>query len=188
MPKYCSECGTAFNSERDYCMQCANKDAPEAPSKPSSAQDSKRGKRWVLWTVIGVALFFVCVGVLSTVDESSEGTPERQQAKPEAPVTTITAQELYDEREVNATRYDAQYLGKTVRVTGQVVKIDGGDVTLGVDATGFGIDETGLFGVDLGDLSQEEQISLDKGDQVSAVCKVGDYIIGTINMEDCALE
>jgi hypothetical protein len=170
-------------------MQCANKDAPEAPSKPSSAQDSKRGKKkWVLWTVIGVALFFVCVGVLSTVGESSEGTPERQQAKPAAPVTTITAQELYDEREANATRYDAQYLGKTVRVTGQVVKIEGGDVTLGVDSTGFGIDESGFFGVDLRDLSQENQISLDKGDQVSAVCKVGNYVIGTINMEDCALE
>ena len=120
--------------------------------------------------------------------EPQQATPEPQQAKPEVPVTTITAQELYDEREANATRYDAQYLGKTVRVTGQVVKIDDGDVTLGIDTTGFGIDESGLFGVDLGDLSQEEQISLNKGDQVSAVCKVGDYFFGSINMEDCALE
>ena len=67
------------------------------------------------------------------------------------------------------------------------MSIDNNVVTLGVDATGFGIDTSGLFGVDLSDLSKDEQVSLNKGDEVVAVCKVGDYILGSIRMKDCEL-
>ena len=95
---------------------------------------------------------------------------------------------LYDEREANATRYDVTYKGKMVSVSGEVVKIDDGDVTLGVDTTGFGIDRMGLVGVDLTDLTTEEQITLNKGDMVSAVCKVGDFIITKIRLRDCTLK
>ena len=64
-------------------------------------------------------------------------------------------------------------------------EIDQGDVTLGVDL-GYGVQ--GMMAVDLEDLPQADQIKLDKGVQVSAVCRVGDYIIGTIRMRDCELD
>ena len=103
------------------------------------------------------------------------------------PIESVTAQELYDAREANATRFDDQYKGKTVRVSGEVVQIEDGDVTLGIDR-GYGIDTSGLSGVDLKDLSKEEQISLDKGEQISAVCEVGNYIILTMMMKKCKLD
>ena len=97
----------------------------------------------------------------------------------EEPMPSVTAQQLHDEREANATRYDAQYKGNWVRISGQVTKIDGGDVFLGAD--GF------LNNVRLQDLSQEEQIALDKGDTVTATCRVGNYILGSIFLEGCEL-
>ena len=112
----------------------------------------KRSYNWKLWTIVAaiavfeVLLVFAAVGC--EVEESADGGTSKP-APTEVPVLSISAQDLYDAREANATRYDAQYKGKRVRVSGQVVKIDGGDVTLGVDATGFGIDTMGLFGVDL---------------------------------------
>lgn len=100
-------------------------------------------------------------------------------------VETLTAQSLYDAREANATRFDDRYKGKRIRVRGQVVKIDNGRVTLGVDVTGYGIDDSGIFGVDLNNLPRDVQIRLNRGQQFTAVCEVGNFIIGTIMMEDC---
>lgn len=100
-------------------------------------------------------------------------------------VESLTAQTLYDAREQNATRFDDRYKGKRIRIRGRVVRIDNGRVTLGVDATGFGIDDSGLFGVDLNGLPRDVQIRLNRGQQFTAVCEVGNFIIGTIMMEDC---
>lgn len=145
--------------------------------------------KWVLAVVGGLVILIVLIGIFAdSEDDSTQGAARTTSVSIVAPPLSITAQKLYDEREANATRYDATYKGKTVHVSGQVVKIDGGDVTLGVDATGFGIDTAGFFEVALRDLSQEEQIRLNKGDNVSAVCKVGDYIIGTIMLHDCKLD
>ena len=39
--------------------------------------------------------------------------------------------------------------------------------------------------VALGDLSQEEQAKWSPGDEVEYACDVGDYVFGTISMNDC---
>ena len=104
------------------------------------------------------------------VPPTTTPTPE-----PEAP--SLTAHELIAEREANATRFDVERKGKWVRVSGTVDRIENGKVYLLGD--GF------LSDVVLQDLSQETQISLNIGDQFSATCKVGNYILGSIFMEDC---
>ena len=140
-----------------------------------------------------IRLGMVGVFVLLVGCESDENEPEvlggtadtEMKSAPTAPPPTeepmpsVTAQQLHDEREANATRYDAKYKGNWVRISGQVTKIDGGDVFLGAD--GF------LNDVRLQDLSQEEQIALDKGDTVTATCRVGNYILGSIFLEGCEL-
>ena len=102
---------------------------------------------------------------------------EDQPDQPPASAPSVTAQQLIAEREANATRFDAERKGKWVRVSETVDRIDNGKVYLLGD--GF------LEEVVLEDLSQETQVSLNIGDQFSATCKVGDYIIGSIFMEDC---
>ena len=142
-----------------------------------------------------VTIFVMLLLLTACAVESDVQTSDAPAAPPTAvpptatpkPIESITAQELYDAREANATRFDDQYKGKTVRVSGEVVEIEDGDVTLGIDR-GYGIDTSGLSGVDLKDLSKEEQISLDKGQQISAVCEVGNYIILTMMMKKCKLD
>ena len=149
---------------------------------------------WLGWAVLIVVVIVISAvasdreqGIAPT--QSQAPSPSQAvEAKEEERVETVTAQALYDAREENATRFDDRYKGKRVRVRGQIVKIDDGRVTLGVDATGFGIDEMGLFGVDLNDLPREVQVDVNKGQQFTAVCKVGNYTIGTIHMEDCVAE
>ena len=145
-------------------------------------------RRKILIGVGAVVLVLILLGICVSSPEDS-GSSATETVVEAVPSFVITAQELYDEREANATRYDANFKGKLIRVSGQVVVIDGGDVTLGVDpGFGLGLDTTGLSGVDLTGLTQQEQISLDKGDQVSAMCKVGDYILGSIRLRDCKLD
>ena len=146
-----------------------------------------------LVTILVMLLLITACG--GQADVQTSDAPAPTSAPPTAvpptatpkPIESVTAQELYDAREANATRFDDQYKGKTVRVSGEVVQIEDGDVTLGIDR-GYGIDTSGLSGVDLKDLSKEEQISLDKGEQISAVCEVGNYIIGTMMMKKCKLD
>ena len=138
-------------------------------------------KRKILIGAAATVLILIVIGVAAS-GEGEDVTP----AAARAPDFTLSAQQLYDEREANATRYDATYKGKTVQVSGVVVAIDGGSVSLGID-TGFGIDTMGLTSVKLDDLPDTAQASLDKGDEVAAVCRVGEYIIGSIFMEDCEL-
>ena len=144
--------------------------------------------------IIALLILVIMLAVANSDGQTSDA-PAPTSAPPTAvpptatpqPIESVTAQELYDAREANATRFDDQYKGKTVRVSGEVVQIEDGDVTLGIDR-GYGIDTSGLSGVDLKDLSKEEQISLDKGEQISAVCEVGNYIILTMMMKKCKLE
>lgn len=135
-----------------------------------------------------IGLFIVTVGDTNSGSASPSQTQDAsysQQNKIQERVETLTAQALYDAREENATRFDDRYLGKRIRIRGQVVKIDNDRVTLGVDATGFGIDDSGLFGVDLNGLPRDVQAGLNRGQRFTAVCEVGNFIIGTIMMEDC---
>lgn len=106
--------------------------------------------------------------------------------EPEATPIAISAEQLYQEREDNASRYDLNYQGKWVRVTGLVGEIDGGEVRLVVDRESYNL-LGGLFldYVALNDLSQEEQASAVKDQQFTVTCKVGNYILGTINLDDC---
>ena len=103
------------------------------------------------------------------------------------PLLSITAVELYGEREANATRYDVQYKGKKVRISGLVGKIDGGQISLVVDHATFNLlDTTFLESIELHDLPINDQIKANKGEGFEAVCTVGDYILGSIQLRDCA--
>ena len=98
----------------------------------------------------------------------------------------IGAEELYQEREDNASRYDLNYGGKWVRVTGLVGDIDSGEIRLVVDMESYRV-LGGLFleYIALNDLSQEVQASAEKDREFTATCKVGNYILGTINLDNC---
>ena len=112
--------------------------------------------------------------------------PPATSTPPPTPPPGITAERLYAEREANATRFDLNYKDNWVTITGLVGKVDGGEVRLVVD-----MDEYQLLGglfldyVALKGLSQEEQASADVGREFTAVCEVGNYIMGTMSLEKC---
>ena len=111
---------------------------------------------------------------------TAPATPPPESAGPTAPATPppqMSAQALLAEREANATRFDDTFKGKWVTVSGQIEKIDGGKVYLRGD--GF------LSDVVLEDLSADKQIPLNVGEEFSATCKVGNYILGTIFLNSC---
>ena len=106
--------------------------------------------------------------------------------EPESTPVAIGAEELYQEREDNASRYALNYGGKWVRITGLVGEIEDGEVRLVVDRESYDV-LGGLFleYVALNDLSTEAQASAENGQQFTATCKVGNYIFGTINLDNC---
>ncbi len=105
--------------------------------------------------------------------------------EPDEPPIPITAEELYQERERNATRYDQNYKGKWVRISGLVSSVDGGAVKLTADEASFLSIGMSLQEVWLNDLSTEAQASVNVGNRAAATCKVGDFIVFSIMLNDC---
>ncbi len=99
---------------------------------------------------------------------------------------SISAERLYQEREANASRYDLNYQGKLITITGLVGEIDGGEVRLVVDLDSYRT-LGGLFleYIALHDLPVEEQARAEKDQEFTATCRVGNYILGTINLREC---
>ena len=126
-----------------------------------------------IWVLAIIGLLVVAGVVIGLLTPDGEDQPDQ----PPASAPSVTAQQLIAEREANATRFDAERKGKWVRVSGRIERIDDGNVYLRGD--GF------LSNVVLEDLSEETQITLNTGQDFSAACKVGNYILGSIFMDDC---
>ena len=144
--------------------------------------------------IIGVVTGVIVLGILGAVFGEDEEAPVSGQPAPRAktapaatavptatsvPLAEVTPDQLLGEREANAVRYDAQYKGKQVRITGEVEKIER-RVSL--------ISRSLIGGVDLKDLPDDDLISLNIGDVITATCRVGDYVLGTITLDRCVLE
>ncbi len=133
--------------------------------------------------VIGSLLLVFVLALCSSAYETSDQSSPRSTATPRAtatPAPLVQAWDLCYEREDNADRYDARYKGNWVRVSGEVVEIEGGRVYL--DADSF------RCGVALYDLSDDVRIGLSRWDDFTATCKVGNFIFGRIRLKDCFVE
>ena len=104
---------------------------------------------------------------------------------PPTPPPSITAIELWEEREANATRYDQQRKDTWVRISGLIGQIDGGEIRLVVDEDSFELLDIAIQTVNLHDLPTSVQVSVNKGERFEATCKVGSFIITSINLRDC---
>lgn len=160
-------------------------------------QKLKRDRMNSAWAVVALAAIvgLIIVGAISEALSGEEEVPRptptamavptltmrpMQMAPPtpagtprptSTPFPAVTPGELHAERDANASRFDAKYKGRWVKITGTVVKIDGGYLHLGHLENQFQ-DRVALAG-----LSQQVLIDSDKGDKITAVCKVGDYLI-----------
>ena len=125
----------------------------------------------------------VSLGLLLTaIAGCADATPSVTSTPP----PSISAVQLYAEREANATRYDQQYRGKWVTITGIVGEIDDGEVRLVVDLEEWrGLGNLFLDYISLSDLPDEEQAKVNKGQEVTATCEVGDYVFGEISLKKC---
>ncbi len=140
--------------------------------------------------VVALLLLLVIVAGNSNEEEVSQPlpTPEadsRSASNSPTPAPSITASELYAEREANATRFDQQRKGAWVRVSGLIGEIDNGQIQLVVDEESFNLIGVAFQTVDLNDLPTSVQASVNKGERFTATCKVGDYILGSMQLRDC---
>ena len=154
-------------------------------SQEDQAEQEKKKSWYKRWWVIAIVVVVGLVVVGSLLPEA-EDAPASEPTEPATPPPVISAIELYQEREANATRYDLNYKGKWVQITGVVGGIDGGEVRLVVDMDSYRLlGQLFLNYIALDDLPQEDQARAEKGQEFTAVCKVGEYILGTINLRDC---
>ena len=116
------------------------------------------------------------VSPTSNVELTSATTPK-----------SVSAELLYQERELNATRYDLEYQDTWINITGIVGEIDGGEIRLVVDMRAYTSWDLFLEYVALHDLPIEVQANVNKNEKFTAVCKVGDYIFGIINLNNCKM-
>ena len=136
-------------------------------------------KRIVGFSVLGLAVLVVLVAVINSGGSSGPGPSQSGPTPTPEPVVVVAAETLHAEREANATRFDDKYKGTWVQVSGIVEGVDSGDVTLAGGSL--------LENVVLQDLPRDVQGSVDKGQRFEAVCRMGNFILFSIYMEDCRL-
>ena len=132
-------------------------------------------RKGCLWIIVGGLGLFILIGILAAIIGGESDSTESD--GPPASPPHVSPQQLLAEREANATRFDATRKDTWVTISGQIENIDGGKVYL--RGEGF------LSNVALKDIPDEKQIPLNVGQEFSATCKVGNYILGTIFMDSC---
>ena len=103
-----------------------------------------------------------------------------------ATLQNVTLRDLYEESVANLARYDHLYKGKSFLVEGAVDFMSNYQVV--VDA-GFG--DPGYYGnvrAILTDLPHSDQVPLNSGDVIAAICQIGRVEGYGIYMENCSLE
>ena len=138
-------------------------------------------QRIALAVVVGVLVIMV-LGTLTSGGQEQRTTSSAPASTPDPTATPVTlpilsAIDLYEEREENATRFDINRKGKRIHVYGVVDRIDSGNVYLVVD--GF-LDE-----VVLDDLPREVQAQANRDARFDAACTVGNFILFAMYLEDC---
>ena len=91
--------------------------------------------------------------------------------------------DLWSEREANPSRFDLEFKGTWVRVTGLVHEIDDGGVKL--YAKNPGLLDVFTSEVWLHDLTIEQQVLAVKDEKFSATCSVGSPGPFSMNLRDC---
>lgn len=164
----------------------------------SGSEDATSKKRHPCKTaliVVGAAfgaliLLTIVAAIVGGEDTSQSSTSRassdsRSESRRPTPAPSITASELYAEREANATRFDQQRKGTWVRVSGLIGEIDNGQIQLVVDEESFNLIGIAFQTVDLNDLPTSVQASVNKGERFAATCKVGAFILGSMQLRDC---
>ncbi len=191
-------CGADNPPNANFCTSCGLRlGQRESVNVDSTGDPPKRGifrwNNWVLWAIF-VAVFIFLI-VIASVTETPDGESRTVAPEPTVipdptatpvPPQRIRAEALYAEREANASRYDMNYMGKLITISGVVGEVDDGEVRLVVDMESYRV-LGGIFlkYVALDDLSQQEQASANKGEEFTAICEVGNYVSGRIQLEDC---
>ncbi len=125
-------------------------------------------------------LFAVSVFVFALIIMGCGAEPTPTPSAPTAtptPIPRVSAQTLFNERDSNAVRFDAQRKDKWITVYGRIERIESESVYLRVDGL--------MDSMRLNDLSEAEIIRLDKGQRFEATCVVGLYVLGTMFLNDC---
>ena len=142
----------------------------------------------------------------ATATAISTPTPTATPAPTPGQVASLTADDLWNEREANATRYDATYKGHRLGISGVIARIDNSQVYLGANdimaeareeaaalyrASGIGDLGDGAYDplyegeVALDGLPDSALLPLNADDEFSATCLVGDFYVTTILLHDC---
>ena len=155
---------------------------------PSESTRKPNRRQWLQGCAIAVGVLLAVIIIFIVARAILDGTGEVDTEDDSATRTiatatpvplSITASELYEAREANATRFDQTYKGKRVEVTGVVASVEGGEIRLRVDSSFFG-------DVRLHDLPEYDQIKANRGEGFRAVCSVGNYILGSMMLRDCS--
>ena len=88
---------------------------------------------------------------------------------------------LIQAREENASRFDLEWKGNRINVTGVVDRVDDGKIYLVAEGTFL----TLWHWMDSVKKSRQVGTQLRRRDEVEYACEVGDYVFGTVLMNDC---
>lgn len=165
---------------------------------PQGGTTGTKRKKILIGAGIGLGLLLV-IGVLTSEEEDPTPQPAVQVKTPKVqptatpiptpvPAVKISAAKLYQERKDNATRFDMNYKDQWVKVTGIVGQVEDGDVRLVVDMAAYSaFGDLLLEFIALQDLPTEVQASAERDEPFTATCKVGNYVLGTMYLEECSV-
>ena len=177
----------AHDAHKPTAIQSSSELSPT--EQPKQRRTTGFSWKWAGIGAAGVLGVIVVAAVIaqpsseSTAPSSERTTTRTSTSSSTGPTPTPTppprveARFMLEEREANASRFDATYKGKWVTVFGRIDRIDNSKVYL--EGHDF------LSSVELHDLSDEDIMPLNAGQEYSAICNVGNFFITNMELKSC---
>jgi hypothetical protein len=138
-----------------------------------------------VWAYLGIGalvLFGGCVAVCAVgVNQAGKEAKKEKEAFDDAKSMKVTADELTEAYEKNEVSADEKYKGKKIEITGVIERIDSGFN----DEPQIVLKAKNFIGVRCEGLSKKDAGKLEKGSEITLVCKGDGEIIGSPQLKDC---
>ncbi len=171
------------------CKSCGNDIATSAKACPNCGAKNNKPvfKKWWFWLII-VVLFIGVIGAAGSSDDSgssSSSSGENDAVQMTEAAIVVSADDLIRAYVNNSVSADAQYKGKTVKVSGTIYSIEEGHITIEPDSDDLWLNNIYAYY----NSSETEKLgSLAKGDRITVTgeCK-GEGFVGDVEIRYCTI-
>lgn len=175
-----------MSEKMSKCKSCGNDIATSAKTCPNCGAKNKKPifKKWWFWLII-VILLIAIIGALGSDDSDNSSVSGSNSGQTTEAAIVVSADDLIRAYVNNSVSADAQYKGKTVKVSGTVYSIEDGYINIEPDSDDLWLNNIYAY---YNSGETEKLGNYVKGDRITVTgeCK-GEGFVGDVEIRYCTI-